>query len=85
MRGARGSATIRDKLERGSVSGNRMHSRAGLCYHLSQIVTKRVKLWTGPSAWSQLIGLIPDEADMNSAQRSLELINVSDGHTCEPA
>ena len=33
----------------------------------------------------QIIGFIPDEADINSAQWSLELINVPDGHTCEPA
>ena len=33
----------------------------------------------GPSAWSQLIGLIPDETDINSAQQGLELINVPVG------
>ena len=36
----------------------------------------------GPSAWSQLIGLILDEADINITQRGLELINVPYGHTC---
>ena len=39
----------------------------------------------GPSAWSQLIGLIPDEADINSAQRGLELIKVPYRHTYGPA
>ena len=38
----------------------------------------------GPSVWIQLIGLIPVEADINSAQRGLEMINVPDGHTCGP-
>ena len=43
------------------------------------------QIWTGPSMWSQLIGLISDEADVNSALRSLELIYVPYRHTCKPA
>ena len=39
----------------------------------------------GPSAWSQLIGLVSDEADINSALRGLKLIYVPYGHTCGPA
>ena len=54
-------------------------------YSVSQILTKWRHLWTVPFAWSQLIGLIHDEANINSAQRSIELINVTDGNTCGPA
>ena len=36
----------------------------------------------GPSAWSQLIGLVSDEADVNSALRGLKLMYVPYGHTC---
>ena len=39
----------------------------------------------GPSTWSQLIGLISDEADINSALRGLELIYVPYRHSCGPA
>ena len=85
LRGARGDATIQDRLNWGSVSGSRLRSRAILCYRISQIVTKWRQLLTGPSARSQLIDLFPDEANINSAQRGLELINVLDGHTCESA
>ena len=37
------------------------------------------------SLWSLLIVLILNEADINIDVRSLELINVLDGHTYEPA
>ena len=62
-----------------------MCSYAGLGYRISKIISKWWKLWTGPSAWSQLIGLISDEADVNSALRGLELIDVPYRHTCGPA
>ena len=39
----------------------------------------------GPSAWTQLIGLVSDEADVYSALRGLKLIYVPYGHTCGPA
>ena len=39
----------------------------------------------GASACNQIIGLIPDDADINSAQQSLKMINVKDGHTCGPS
>ena len=39
----------------------------------------------GPSAWSQLIGLVSDEADVNSALRGHKLIYMPHGHTCGPA
>ena len=48
-------------------------------------VSARLSPSGGNSGWGQFIGLIPDEADINTAQRSLELINVPDGHTCGPA
>ena len=51
-------------------------------YSVSLILTKWRPLWMGPSAWIQLIGLIPDEADINSVQKGLELINVPYRHTC---
>ena len=51
-------------------------------YSISQKLTKWRHLWTGPFAWSHLIVLIPEEADINIALRSLELINVPDGNTC---
>ena len=58
---------------------------SSMCYSISLIFTKWRHLWTGPSAWSQLIGLISDEAYINSAHRGLELINVPYRHTCGPA
>ena len=51
-------------------------------YSISHILTKSRHLWTGPSAWIQLIGLIPDEAEINIDLLILELINVPDGRTC---
>ena len=39
----------------------------------------------GPSAWSQLIGLVSDVVDVNSALQGLELIYVPYRHTCGPA
>ena len=62
-----------------------MCGRAGLGYCISKIISKWGQVWTGPSAWSQLIGLISDEADIISAQRGLELIYVPYRHTYEPA
>ena len=83
-RGARGSATTRDRLNLGSVKGYLLHSRVGMGYRSRKIDSKWGQLWTGPSAWSQLIGLISDEADVNSALRGLELIYVPYRHTCGP-
>ena len=85
MRGARGSATTRDRLDRGSVRRCRLRIRAGLGYRISKIISKWGQLWTGPSPWSKLIGLVSDEADVNSALRGLKLIYVPYGHTCGPA
>ena len=51
-------------------------TQAGLGYRISKIISKWGQLWMGPSAWSQLIGLISDKADVNSALRGLELIYV---------
>ena len=48
-----------------------MRSRAGVGYRISRIVTKWRQLWTGPSAWSKLIGLVSDEADVYSSLRVL--------------
>ena len=39
----------------------------------------------GLSAWSQLIGLVSDEADVNGTRRGPQLIYVPYGHTCKPA
>ena len=39
----------------------------------------------GPLRGANSFGLILNEADINSALWSLELINVPDGHTCGPA
>ena len=49
-----------------------------------------VRAWVGaaldgPSAWSQLIDLISDEADIISTLRGLELIYVPYKDTCGPA
>ena len=49
------------------------------------IISKWGQLWTGPSVWSQHIGLISDEGDVNSALRGLELIYVPYRNTCGPA
>ena len=58
-----------------------MCSCTGLGYHISKIISKWGQLWTGPSTWRQLISLVSDEADVNSALRRLELINVTYRHT----
>ena len=55
-----------DRLDQGSVSG-RLCSCAGLGYRIRKIINMWVQLWTAPSAWNQLIGLVSDEADVNSA------------------
>ena len=62
-----------------------MCRRADLGYRISKIINMWGQLWTGPSVWSQLIGLISDEADVNSALQGLELIYVPYRHTCRPA
>ena len=68
----------------GSVSGRRLRSRVGLGYHISKIISKWGQLWMGPSAWSQIIGLVSDEVDVYSALQGLKLIYVPYGHTCGP-
>ena len=59
-----------------------LEEACSLCHRIGQIVTMWRQLLTGTFTWSQLIGLIPDEDNINSAQGGLELINVPDGHTC---
>ena len=64
-------------------SGRRLCSRASLGYIFSKIISRLGQLWTGPYVWSQLIGLVSYEADVNSALRGLELIYVQYRHTCK--
>ena len=80
-----GTATTQNILDRGNISGCLLCSCAGLSYRISQIVTKWRQLWTGPSAWSQLIGLISDDADVNSALWGLDLIDMQYRRTSGPA
>ena len=61
-----------------------LEEACSLCHRIGQIVTMWRQLLTGTFTWSQLIGLIPDEDNINNAHRGLMLINVLDGHTCRP-
>ena len=57
----------------------------GLGHRIRKIISKWWQLWTGPSTWGQLIGLVSDEADVNGALWDLQLIFVPYGHTCGPS
>ena len=76
-----GPVPVEGLCERSSGLCYYMYRCAGLGYHIRKIISKWGQLWTGPSAWSQLIGLISYEADVYSALWVLKMIHVPYGHT----